>query len=1041
MARYNNYHKHSHYSNLSTLDCVVKPKDYIERAKELGHTTYFTTEHGNQGNIFEAFTLCQENDLKCIYGIEAYYVDDKNTKTREMYHIILIAMNEEGRKELNKIISLSNTEGFYYKPRIDMNDLLTLTPENVVVTTACIASRMFKSDDYEEKFLIPLFNHFNDNLFLEVQCHDDVDQKEYNKKILECSKKFGIKIIHANDSHYIKPEDSQYRDLFLKAKGIVYEEEGNFILDYPTYDEIVERYKKQGILTEEEIYQALENTLVFDNSTGIYIDKEFKVPKIFKGDSEQELKRIISEKWKIKGAKVKPEKRLKYVDGIRYEMDIISKCGMADYFLLDHMIVNKAVNEYGAVLTRSGRGSAVSFYVNNLLGLTEVDRFKSPITLYPTRFMSAERILETRSLPDIDLNFANVEPAIRASKDILGDDGVYYMVAFKPLQESSAFRLWCKAIGLKIDDYNEIAKNLEQYLEDDKWKKIIEQSKVFRGVIESIAPSPCSFLLLDKPISEEIGLIKVGDQICCLLDGYNCDVYKYLKNDLLTVQVYTLISETYNLLGRPIDDIATLVNNCDEKVWKLFADGITTTVNQCDSDFGKQILKEYKPQNLAELSAYVAGIRPGFASMLDDFVKRKEHTTGVKELDELLSDSFAYLTYQESIMKFLVWLGIEEKVTYDIIKKIAKKKFKKEELEELKKKLLRNWIEKVGSDDKFEDTWIAIENASHYSFNASHSLSVAIDALYGAYLKSNYPLEYMTVALNNYDGDITRTNNLTDELEYFNITLKNPQFRYSKGEYFFDKESNSIYKGIGSIKFFNNNVGEQLYALKDNQYARFEDLLVDIYEKTDCNSKHIGILIKIGFFEEFGNINKLLCTYEIFDKLYNKKQITIKKAQEDYAIEEEQLAQFGNNISEKTGKAGTTYKELDWLGMVKFLVDKENFIEPTLSERIGYQIECLGFSNITDTSLPKSICYVSDIQINSWGGIFVTLYCIKNGKSATLRADKRFYDRQEEPLEKGDVINIEVKKKERKKKNEQGRWEGTGEYYNSLESWSYVILD
>ena len=152
--------------------------------------------------------------------------------------------------------------------------------------------------------------------------------------------------------------------------------------------------------------------------------------------------------------------------------------------------------------------------------------------------MSAERILNSRSLPDIDLNFADVKPVIQASKDILGKDGIYYMIAYKPLQESSAFRLWCKAQGLDIKEYDDAAKELENHIEDPKWKDLIEGSKIFRGVIESVAPSPCSFLLSNDKISEAVGLIKVGEEMCCCLDGYNCDCYKWLKNDYLTVSVY-----------------------------------------------------------------------------------------------------------------------------------------------------------------------------------------------------------------------------------------------------------------------------------------------------------------------------------------------------------------------------------------------------------------------------------------------------------------------------------------------------------------------
>ena len=574
--RYINYHKHTMYSNLRTLDCVVKPIDYVKRAIELGHKEYVTTEHGFQGNIYEAYTLCQEHGLKCIYGVEAYYVDDIHDKTsRVNYHLILVALTENARREINRILSIANTDGFYYKPRIDLKMLLSLPAEEVVVTTACIAGRMFKpkhfeitkeiigyekiwvynsgpgytdhvgheekrpiykkialgEDSWRTDFLEPVYNHFGKNFYLEVQAHLDHDQAEYNKKILEVHRQYGIPLIHANDSHYILPEDAKYRDLFLKAKGIIYEEESGFCLDYPDSDAIFERYAKQGVLTREEVESALNNTLIFDKASGITIDKEFKIPKVVQGDSNTILKKLINDGWNKEKHNVPRSRWKEYIQQIKYEYKIIEDCGMADYFILDHYVVKKAVEDYDAILTKSGRGSAVSFYVNKLLGLTEVDRIAAPITLYPTRFMSAERILSSRSLPDIDLNFADVEPVIKASKDILGEDGIYYMVAYKPLQESSAFRLWCKANDLHISEYDDVAKNLENYLDDKKWQELIEGSKVFRGVVESVAPSPCSFLLSNDRISEMVGLIKVGDVMCCCLDGYNCDVYKFLKND------------------------------------------------------------------------------------------------------------------------------------------------------------------------------------------------------------------------------------------------------------------------------------------------------------------------------------------------------------------------------------------------------------------------------------------------------------------------------------------------------------------------------
>lgn len=398
--RYNNYHKHTHYSNIKTLDCISKPEDYMKRAIELGHDTYFTTEHGFQGNIYEAHTLCEKYGLKCIYGVEAYYVDDMYDKTsRNNYHLMLVAMNENGRKEINKIMSLANTDGFYYKPRIDLKCLLSLTPTDVVVTTACVASRMFK-EDWIEAFFKPVYNHFGKNLYLEVQNHNERVQIEHNKKLLKIKEKYDIGLIHANDSHYMRPEDAKYRDLFLNAKGMYYEDESNFILDYPNSNTIIERYRVQGVLNDEQIQEALSNTLIFDKAESINLDKEFKIPKITEGNSDVMLRKIISEAWKEEKKSIPKERHKEYEQAIYYEMDIIKNCGMADYFILDHKIIKKAVDEYNAVLTRSGRGSAVSFYINRLLGLTEIDRLKAPITLYPTRFMSAERILSSRSLPD-----------------------------------------------------------------------------------------------------------------------------------------------------------------------------------------------------------------------------------------------------------------------------------------------------------------------------------------------------------------------------------------------------------------------------------------------------------------------------------------------------------------------------------------------------------------------------------------------------------------------------------------------------------------
>lgn len=1017
MKRYINYHKHTHYSNIATLDCVVMPEDYCKRAVELGHKEYVTTEHGYQGNIFEAYTLCEKYGLRCIYGVEAYYVDDRSEKDKNNYHICLIAMSEDGRKAINKIISQANIDGFYYKPRIDLSLLLSLPPQEVIVTTACVNSRLFKSDNWEEDFFIPVYNHFGKNLYLEVQSHNYLIQIIYNKKILELSRKYNIPIIHANDSHYILPEDSKYRNMFLKGKGMNYGDEDNFILDYPDYDTILERYREQGVLTEEEAITALDNTLIFDKSSGIHLDKEFKIPKIIEGDCNKKLRQIINQAWKKESEFIPKDQHAHYLEEIKYEYNMIEKCNMAVYFILDHLIVKKAINEYNATLTHTGRGSAVSYYINKLLGLTELDRIWCPIKLYPTRFMTDTRILASRSLPDIDLNWSDVKPVIKASQDYLGEDGIRQMVSFKPLQNSSAFRLWCKALGMKIDEYEDVAIDLGKYKkeydgiykDDEKWKQLIEDSKHFKGVIESIAPSPCSYLLLDKNISEEIGLLSVGagddstdkKVICCCLDGLYCDMYKYLKNDYLIVTVWDIISRVYKEIGQPIDNIKDLLSKCDDKVWQLYADGITATLNQADTDYDKQILMQYKPRSFEEMSAYVAAIRPSFKSQLKTFINRQPYSTGVKELDDILKDSFHYIMYQENVMSYLVWLNIPEKETYDIIKKISKKKFKAPELAELKSRLKQSWIQKLGKEEGFDKTWEIVELSAGYSFNASHAASVALDSIYGAYLKSHYPYEYYTVVFNIYQNDIAKTSALSQELSYFGINLSSIKFRHSGGEYTCDKENKTIYKGISSLKYFNKTIGDKLYSLRDEKF----DTFIDFLKVNPCDSRQTEALIKLNFFEEFGKSQLLLDAYNIYNKYGSRKQIN----KQDCPIEHDTMLKYATETEKQ-------YKIFDNSGFLEALCSPIENKDIPITELIETQNAILGYIEYKN-SAKKGMGYVTNI--NTKYSPKITMYLFDTGETITYKMSKKDYS--ERPFEKGTILKYVADRRNRSRLVD-GKW-------------------
>ena len=259
LYRYNNYHKHDHISNIFTPDTNTHAESYIKKSVEYGHTNYFTTNHGSMGDIFEAKTLCDKYGLKCIAGLEGYIVPNPLEKDKSNYHIIIIPKTDAARKKVNVISSRANIEGFYYKPRIFLDDLLGLDPNDVYITSACMAG-LLKNDVSIEKILFPLYSHFKSNLLLEVQNHNNSQQKEINRKAITLSHELGLRLIAANDSHYIDEKDQRERLELLKGKHINYGDEDSFKLDFPDYETMFIRFQQQGVLTDAEIKEAIDNT-------------------------------------------------------------------------------------------------------------------------------------------------------------------------------------------------------------------------------------------------------------------------------------------------------------------------------------------------------------------------------------------------------------------------------------------------------------------------------------------------------------------------------------------------------------------------------------------------------------------------------------------------------------------------------------------------------------------------------------------------------------------------------------------------------------
>ena len=1087
-----NYHKHSWFSNVLVTDCATDPSAYVKRAWEVGHQVISSVEHGYQSNYYDIYDLVTEaneslakqlNDglitkeeydkkkLKFIFGAEAYWVRDRQKeyeyevtnakgeteiklrKDRTNCHIILLAKNEEGRRDINDALAEANISGFYGQPRLDLELLYKIKPENVFVTTACL--KYWAYDDIED-ITLALYKHFKNNFYLEIQCHNTDRQKEINRKILEMHYKYGIGIICGLDSHYIYPEDEVERNNYLEGRGITYDEdERGWYMDYPDDDEVRRRLKEQGVLNDSEIEECMSTSDLLLDFDDITFDKDIKLPSVYPDKSQEwkdnKLRELVYYAWDKEKKNVQVDRWEEYEEGIEYELSAIFNTKMTDYFLLDYEIVKRGVAN-GGIITKTGRGSGVSYYVNSLLGFSNIDRFISPVVLYPDRFMSETRILLTRSLPDLDLNLGNPEVFAKAQDDVLTEaygtpNHSYPMISYKPLQKSSAFKLYAKAKGLDFEIANKITTDIAKYEKalkhaeskeerdaldihnyvDKEYHSYLDESVKYQGIINTKSPAPCGYLIYQGDIKREIGLIRcVSGQgknqhsvLTTVTDGMVAEHYKFVKNDLLKVDVWLTINQMFSLIDKPtptVHEMTKLIDG-DEATWRIYENGYTCGVNQFDSDFAKRCCTEYKPKNIRELTALVAALRPGFKTQLDNFLARKPYTTGVKELDDLLIDSYHYILYQENCMTYLGWLGIPQTETYAIIKKISKKKFKDKELAELKAELLQGWIKNTGREDGFEQTWEIVDAFAKYAFNASHSVSYAYDSVYSAYFKAHYPYEFYATMLQTYTdkGDKKKVALFKSEMkEAFGINEGDYRFRLDNRQFTIDKTRHCINPSLSSINGFGGKIAEELYEIRNCPCKTFVDLLIYMKENTGIGDSVITNLIKIDYFSEFGNSNLLLHIMKTFKMVYDsankrfKKQIS-KASLLKYGLTDGLVKPFAHKETEKT------YLMVDMYGM---LCEMETTKMKPLPDyrRASYQQVFLKNTKIIDRNA-SNVCVVADVDDKYTPK--VNGYSLKNGGYHVFKIPKRTFANK--PLMEGDVIQIRDSGFQPKCKYENGK--------------------
>ena len=738
-----------------------------------------------------------------------------------------------------------------------------------------------------------------------MQYHNFEIQRKINEHILELSGKHGIPIIMGCDSHYILPQDAVERSDYIASKGIQYPDEQGFVLDYPDGDEAYKRFADQCALSHDHVISAISNTNVFlsvEEYDCPCFTKDIKMPTLYPGWNQEQRNHqyfdIVWNAWEAEKQNVPPNQWLHYREEIQKEIDIVHKTKHADYFLVDKAIVERG-KEIGGVLTKTGRGSAVSFYTNKLLGLTDVDRISAKVKMYPERFMSPTRILEAKTLADIDLNVANRPPFLQAQKDVMGENCSEGMIAYGTLRPKAAFKMYAKSQMIDFDLANEVSSQIERYEKavshaseeekdsidvldyiDDAYKDIYLQSNKYLGVVSHTTPHPCATLLYQGNIRKEIGLINVKGEICCVMDGKWAEDYKFLKNDWLKVSVVDLIDRVYKRIGIPQHTEQELLALCppESSVWDMvYGKSCTLGINQVEQTGTAKRVSIYAPRNISELCAFVAAIRPGFKSMYKIFEGRQHFEYGIKSLDDLIQTPdmpHSFILYQEMSMAVLNYAGIPMSECYEIIKNIAKKRvakvlaYKEQFLQGFKAVLLDD----EGKSEKDADlishqVWQILEDSSAYSFNASHSYCVSEDSLYTAYLKTNYPLYFYEVFLTILEekGNKDRMNAAkTEAEEYFKISFPPYRFGQDNRSITADIEHNAIQNSISAVKGFGKDIGNILFECGQIQHDSFMSVLRWLGQHSIKAAK-VEPLIKIDYFVQFGNQTELMRILSLFN--------------------------------------------------------------------------------------------------------------------------------------------------------------------------------
>ncbi len=882
MKKFVHLHLHSEYS---VLDGVLFIDEIVDAALNFGMPAVALTDHGNLFGAIEFYKKATEKGIKPIIGMETYVTDgsmQERVKAGEIYHLTLLVENEEGYRNLLKISTESYLKGFYYKPRVD-KEFLKQHSKGLIALSGCLQGELPRKillgyDDTElHKTLESYLEIFGrDNFFLELQDIGLAENKIVNRKLLELSSKYNIKVVATNDVHFLKPEDKILQEIVLCIQtGTRLDDPKRMKIET---DEIYFKSPEEMWAIFGELEEALLNTIEIANRVNLTLELDptnihlphFDIPEPYSSGFEMLSDLAYKDlKERFKGKDIPQE----YKERLEKELKVINELNFSMYFLIIWDLIREAKRR--GIPVGPGRGSAVGSLVLYALGVTDVDPIK--YNLLFERFLNPERV----SPPDVDIDFADNrrDEMILYLREKYGESNVAQIITFGRAKAKQAIKDVARVMGLPYSESDKIAKTItetgslqDEYETNPTFKELIDSSEVYKKVFEyarriegrvrNISTHAAGVVVAPVEIYQIAPLYRSEDEdtVTVQFDMKSLELLGLLKIDLLGLRTLTIIYETEKLVKQK--DPGFSVDNIefdDVKTYKLLSEGETTGVFQLESEGFRNVLKRVKPEKIEDLIAILALYRPGpmKSGMLESFIRRKNGEERIDYIDErlkgILEETYGVIAYQEQVMLLASTLAGFSLGQADILRKAMGKK-QKEVMEKMMESFVSGCVENGIDRERAEQIFNFIAPFAEYGFNKSHAAGYAKLAYITAYLKAHYPLEFIVANLN----AEMNTQDAQEKIYKFLNEAKSLGFKVippsiNKSDYEFRIEGgDSIRYGLGAIKNVGKAAVEEILKVRNSkgEFKSIEDFLSQV-DTRKVNRKTLESLIKAGAFDEF----------------------------------------------------------------------------------------------------------------------------------------------------------------------------------------------